>query len=75
MYLCQNLSAATLLIIQEICVLGADVALDILGKDSSLAVAREPYTDKTALHVLARKPSAMGTGSELGIWKRSVNSC
>lgn len=52
-----------------------DLALKILEKDPSLAFAREYQTRETALHVLARMPSAIATNSELGIWKKSVNSC
>ncbi|GMY35056.1 ankyrin repeat-containing protein At5g02620-like isoform X1 [Fagus crenata] len=51
-----------------------DLALKILEKDQSLASARDA-NDETALHVLARKPSKIANKSQLGIWKRCINSC
>nr|POF06456.1 ankyrin repeat-containing protein npr4 [Quercus suber] len=51
-----------------------DLALKILEEDRSLAYARDT-NGETALHVLARKPSTIANKSDLGIWKRSINSC
>ena len=56
------------------CVLFTDLALQILDRDTSLAFARDS-NNETALHVLARKPSRIANNSQLGIWKRCVNSC
>ena len=55
-------------------VLCTDLALKILEKDQSLASAQDA-NDKKALHVLARKPSQIANESQLGIWKRCINSC
>ncbi|KAF3954128.1 hypothetical protein CMV_020489 [Castanea mollissima] len=51
-----------------------DLALKILDRDTSLALARDA-NNETALHVLARKPSKIANKSQLGIWKRYINSC
>ncbi|XP_050261997.1 ankyrin repeat-containing protein At5g02620-like isoform X11 [Quercus robur] len=51
-----------------------DLALKILDRDTSLAFARDA-NNETALHVLARKPSRIANNSQLGIWKRCINSC
>ncbi|KAM4098052.1 hypothetical protein ACJW30_07G047500 [Castanea mollissima] len=51
-----------------------DLALKILDRDTSLALARDA-NDETALHVLARKPSKIANKSQLGICKRYINSC
>lgn len=51
-----------------------DVALDIIQRYPELAIARDGNGD-TALHVLARKPSAFYSGSQLGIWQRCIYSC
>nr|XP_023881971.1 ankyrin repeat-containing protein At5g02620-like [Quercus suber]XP_023881972.1 ankyrin repeat-containing protein At5g02620-like [Quercus suber] len=51
-----------------------DLALKILDRDKSLAFARDA-NNETALHVLARKPSEIANKSQLGIWKRYINSC
>ncbi|XP_075673135.1 uncharacterized protein LOC142642624 isoform X3 [Castanea sativa] len=51
-----------------------DLALQILEVDKSLAYAQDK-NGETALHVLARKPSTIANKSDLGIWKRSINSC
>ena len=56
------------------CILCTDLALKILDRDTSLALARDA-NNETALHVLARKPSTIANKSYLGIWKRSINSC
>ena len=56
------------------CVLFTDLALKILDRDPSLAFARDADND-TALHVLAKQPSRIANNSQLGIWKRCVNSC
>ncbi|KAK9268295.1 hypothetical protein L1049_010738 [Liquidambar formosana] len=50
-----------------------DVALDIILHHPELATARDANGD-TALHVLARKPSAFYSGSKLGIWQRCIYS-
>ncbi|KAM4088149.1 hypothetical protein ACB094_07G049100 [Castanea mollissima] len=51
-----------------------DLALQILEVDKSLAYAQDK-NGETALHVLARKPSTIANKSDLGIWKRNINSC
>ncbi|XP_038894043.1 ankyrin repeat-containing protein At5g02620-like [Benincasa hispida] len=51
-----------------------DIALDIMGKKPELATLRFEETDDTALHVLARKSSAIGSSSELSFWKKQINS-
>ncbi|XP_022872472.1 ankyrin repeat-containing protein ITN1-like isoform X2 [Olea europaea var. sylvestris] len=51
-----------------------DVALRILEHKPELAIKRDP-NGETALHVLARKPSAFSGKSELGIWQRCVYRC
>ena len=56
------------------CILCTDLALKILDRDTSLALARDA-NNETALHVLARKPSRIANNSQLGIWKRCVNKC
>lgn len=53
--------------------LSLDIALEILKKKPELAKERMENND-TALHVLARKPSAIGSSSELSFWKRHINS-
>ncbi|CAL5408895.1 unnamed protein product [Camellia sinensis] len=50
-----------------------DVALDILKHHPQLAVARDG-NGETALHVLARKPSAFTGGSQVSMWKRFINT-
>ncbi|CAI9782234.1 unnamed protein product [Fraxinus pennsylvanica] len=49
-----------------------DVAL--LEHKPELAIKRDP-NGETALHVLARKPSAFSGKSELGFWQRCVYRC
>ncbi|GMY13701.1 isoform 2 of ankyrin repeat domain-containing protein 17 [Fagus crenata] len=49
-------------------------ALHMLKKNPSLAT-RKNNQDKTALHVLALKPSAFVSGSQPGILRRWINSC
>ena len=56
------------------CDLCTDLALKILEREPSLALARDANGD-TALHVLARKPSTIANKRQLGIWKRCINSC
>jgi hypothetical protein len=56
------------------CVLCTDLALKILEKDPSLVSARDA-NGETALHVLAREPSKIASKSQLGTWKRCINSC
>ncbi|KAJ4975839.1 hypothetical protein NE237_000945 [Protea cynaroides] len=51
-----------------------DVALFLLKKYPSLAIARDRYGE-TALHVLARKPSAFASGCHFGLWQRFIYSC
>lgn len=47
-----------------------DVALYIIKKDDKLALARDDENGETALHVMARKPSAFCSGSQqLGFWQ------
>ncbi|XP_044509147.1 ankyrin repeat-containing protein NPR4-like [Mangifera indica] len=48
-----------------------DLALDLIKKHPELAVARDGKRE-TALHVLARKPSAFVRGSQLGLWRRCI---
>ncbi|KAA8535785.1 hypothetical protein F0562_030781 [Nyssa sinensis] len=48
-----------------------DFALYILGRHPHLAI-RYDRNRETALHVLARKPSAFASGSRLGIWERGI---
>ncbi|KAG6573216.1 Ankyrin repeat-containing protein ITN1, partial [Cucurbita argyrosperma subsp. sororia] len=50
-----------------------DMALEILKKKPELARERLQNGD-TALHVLARKPSTIGSNRELSFWKTSINS-
>ncbi|KAL5840747.1 hypothetical protein ACOSQ4_013355 [Xanthoceras sorbifolium] len=50
-----------------------DVALDLIQRHPTLAVARDG-NGETALHVLARKPSAFDSESQLGIWQRCIYS-
>ncbi|KAK3040678.1 hypothetical protein RJ639_028374 [Escallonia herrerae] len=51
-----------------------DVALDVIQRYPELALDRDENGD-TALHVLARKPSAFLSGSQLGIFERCIYSC
>ncbi|CBI27455.3 unnamed protein product, partial [Vitis vinifera] len=51
----------------------ADVALDILHHHPALAVERDE-NDETALHLLARKPSAFSGGDQLHMWNTFINS-
>ncbi|XP_062027686.1 ankyrin repeat-containing protein NPR4-like isoform X1 [Rosa rugosa] len=50
-----------------------DVALDIVKQHPEMALARDE-NEETALHVMARKPSAYHNGSQLGFWKRCILS-
>ncbi|XP_057511605.1 ankyrin repeat-containing protein NPR4-like isoform X1 [Actinidia eriantha] len=50
-----------------------DVALDIIQQQPQLATARDGNGD-TALHILARKPSAFLSGNQLRIWQRCLYS-
>ncbi|KAJ4976551.1 hypothetical protein NE237_001657 [Protea cynaroides] len=51
-----------------------DVALFLLKKYPSLAIARDGHGE-TALHALARKPSAFASGRHFGLWQRFIYSC
>ncbi|XP_042487981.1 uncharacterized protein LOC122068154 isoform X2 [Macadamia integrifolia] len=51
-----------------------DVALDLLNKYPSLAIARDG-NGETALHALARKPSAFASGCNFGVWQRFIYLC
>ncbi|KAJ4975625.1 hypothetical protein NE237_000731 [Protea cynaroides] len=51
-----------------------DVALLLLMKYPSLATARDG-NEETALHALARKPSAFASGCRFGLWQRFIYSC
>ncbi|CAL5410513.1 unnamed protein product [Camellia sinensis] len=50
-----------------------DVALNIIQQHPELATARDGNGD-TALHVLARKPSAFLSGNQLTVWQRCLYS-
>ncbi|BFG19579.1 hypothetical protein CerSpe_058530 [Prunus speciosa] len=50
-----------------------DVALDIIQKNPQIAFARDE-NGETPLHVMARKPSACYSGSQLGFWQRCKDS-
>ncbi|XP_035545103.1 uncharacterized protein LOC109021189 [Juglans regia] len=50
-----------------------DVALDILKKDPELSTMKNTY-GKIALQELAKKPSAIGSKSQLSIWETCLNS-
>ncbi|VVA20295.1 PREDICTED: ankyrin [Prunus dulcis] len=50
-----------------------DVALDIIQKNPQIAFAREE-NGETPLHVMARKPLACYSGSQLGFWQRCKGS-
>ncbi|ESR61923.1 hypothetical protein CICLE_v10014428mg [Citrus x clementina] len=50
-----------------------DVALDLIQHHPQLAMARDG-NGETALHVLARKPSAFASGSQLRFWRRCIYS-
>ena len=50
------------------------MALELIQSYPQLAIARDG-NGETALHVLARKPSAFLNGSQLGIWQRCLYSC
>jgi hypothetical protein len=52
----------------------AEQALEMVKADSSLAFKKNNQ-GKTALHVLAPKPSAFDSGSQPGILRRCINSC
>ena len=49
-------------------------ALEMLKDNSNLATNKNQY-DETALHVLARKPSAFASGSQPGFLRSHINSC
>ena len=51
----------------------ADVALDVSSHHPTLAVERDG-NGETALHLLARKPSAFSGGDQLHIWNTVINS-
>ncbi|KAH1097726.1 hypothetical protein J1N35_014647 [Gossypium stocksii] len=51
-----------------------DIALDLVQRYPLLAIAED--TDKdTALHILAQKPSAFPSGSQLTFWQRWTYKC
>ncbi|XP_022740675.1 uncharacterized protein LOC111292517 [Durio zibethinus] len=51
-----------------------DIALDLLKRYPLLAIAED--TDKdTALHILAQKPSAFPSGTQLAFWQRWIYKC
>ena len=61
--------------ILNFCVNYADLALQLLDTDSALAKARtDRPKNKTALHILARRPSIFGSQCP-GMWGRLINSC
>ncbi|XP_038876939.1 ankyrin repeat-containing protein NPR4-like [Benincasa hispida] len=52
-----------------------DISLEILERNPKLAIMRDTKNNnETALHVLARKPSAISSRSEMNIWKKRINS-
>ncbi|CAK9327292.1 unnamed protein product [Citrullus colocynthis] len=51
-----------------------DIALEILIKKPELAKERMAENTDSALHVLAKKSSAIGSSNELGFWKRHINN-
>ncbi|XP_062016268.1 ankyrin repeat-containing protein At5g02620-like isoform X2 [Rosa rugosa] len=52
-----------------------DLALPLLNDDRTLATARtKSQKYKTALHILARRPSAFGGSQSPGMWSRLINS-
>ncbi|KAA8549836.1 hypothetical protein F0562_001520 [Nyssa sinensis] len=51
-----------------------DFSLYILGRHPHLAI-RYDQNRETALHVLARKPSAFASGIRLGIWEQGIYLC
>lgn len=54
----------------------ADLSLEILERNPKLAIMRDTKNNnETALHVLARKPSAISSRSEINIWKKRINFC
>ncbi|XWS44752.1 hypothetical protein CRYUN_Cryun15aG0074500 [Craigia yunnanensis] len=51
-----------------------DIALDLVQRYPLLAIAED--TDKdTALHMLAQKPSAFPSGTQLALWQRWIYKC
>ncbi|KAL6205308.1 hypothetical protein ACLB2K_022569 [Fragaria x ananassa] len=53
-----------------------DLALELLNDDRTLATARTASQKyKTALHILARRPSAFGGSQSPGMWSRLIKSC
>ncbi|XP_023542598.1 uncharacterized protein LOC111802454 isoform X2 [Cucurbita pepo subsp. pepo] len=52
-----------------------DISLEILERNPKLAIMRDTKNNnETALHVLARKPSAISSRSEMSVWKKRINS-
>ncbi|KAL6202544.1 hypothetical protein ACLB2K_026252 [Fragaria x ananassa] len=52
-----------------------DLALELLNNDRTLATARTASQKyKTALHILARRPSAFGGSQSPGMWSRLIKS-
>lgn len=56
------------------CKIYAGQALEMMKVNSNLATAKNRFND-IALHVLARKHSAIVNGSQQGILRRHINSC
>ncbi|XP_024159737.1 ankyrin repeat-containing protein At5g02620 isoform X2 [Rosa chinensis] len=53
-----------------------DLAFQLLDANKALAKARtSSQKNKTALHILARKPSAFGGSQSPRMWTRLINSC
>ncbi|XP_062011204.1 uncharacterized protein LOC133727815 isoform X2 [Rosa rugosa] len=53
-----------------------DLAFQLLDADKALAKARtSSQKNKTALHILARRPSAFGGSQSPPMWPRLINSC
>ncbi|KAM5585449.1 ankyrin repeat-containing protein [Rosa sericea] len=53
-----------------------DLAFELLDADKTLAKARtSSQKNKTALHILARRPSAFGGSQSPRMWTRLINSC
>ncbi|KGN49940.2 hypothetical protein Csa_000550 [Cucumis sativus] len=52
-----------------------DISVEILEHDTTLATKNDTKNNnETALHVMARKPSAIDRGNQLNFWKNCINS-
>ncbi|XVF17035.1 hypothetical protein REPUB_Repub10bG0082000 [Reevesia pubescens] len=51
-----------------------DIALDLVRRYPLLAIAEDTDND-TALHILAQKPSAFPSGTQLAVWQRWIYRC